>query len=135
MQALGKHILCELYGCDQECIADADRVCDIMLKAAKAAGATIVDSMFHQYSPFGVSGVVVIEESHLAIHTWPEHGFAAVDLFTCGDSVDPWQGFHLIEEAFSAKNSSSIEMKRGFVGRLGVEEEEEPRKTGKNTKE
>jgi S-adenosylmethionine decarboxylase proenzyme len=115
MKALGKHILCEFYGCDQACIADADRVREILLEAAEVAGATIVDSMFHQYSPHGVSGVVVIEESHLAIHTWPEHGFAAVDLFTCGESVDPWAGFHVIEEAFQAENSSSIELKRGFI--------------------
>lgn len=59
-----------------------------MLHAVSESGATIVTETFRQFEPHGVSGVVVIAESHVAIHTWPEHGYAAVDLFTCGDTVN-----------------------------------------------
>jgi spermidine synthase len=84
-----------------------------MVKAAKEAGATIINSTFHHFSPFGVSGVVVIEESHLAVHTWPEYNYAAVDLFTCGDTVDPWISYNYLKEAFKADSGSSLEMLRG----------------------
>ncbi len=70
-----------------------------MVSAAEEAGATVINSTFHHFSPIGVSGVVVIEESHLAIHSWPEFGYAAIDVFTCGDSVDPWISYKYLEEA------------------------------------
>jgi len=89
-----------------------------MVAAARDAGATVINSTFHHFSPYGVSGVVVIQESHLAIHTWPEYGYAAVDLFTCGDEVDPWISFDLLKKAFEAKNSSALELHRGNVNML-----------------
>ena len=89
-QALGRHILCEAYGCDKEILNDVRHVEKIMVAAALAAGAEVREVAFHHFSPQGVSGVVVISESHLAIHTWPEFGYAAIDVFTCGDTVDPW---------------------------------------------
>jgi spermidine synthase len=84
-----------------------------MEEATKIAGATIVQSVFHLFNPHGVSGVVVIAESHLAIHTWPEYGYAAIDLFTCGEVVDPWKAYTYLRERFHAQHVSSIEMKRG----------------------
>jgi spermidine synthase len=84
-----------------------------MQHAAQEAGATIINLTFHHFSPFGVSGVVVIQESHLAIHTWPEWGFASIDLFTCGASTDPWKCYNVLKEAFSASHGSTIEMRRG----------------------
>lgn len=85
-----------------------------MIDAAQIAGATVINSTFHHFSPWGVSGVVVIQESHLAIHTWPEYRYAAVDLFTCGDSVDPWVSFEHLKKAFEA-NYSALEMNRGSI--------------------
>jgi spermidine synthase len=85
-----------------------------MVDAALKAGATVINSTFHHFSPYGVSGVVVIQESHLAIHTWPEYGYAAVDLFTCGE-MDAWISFDYLKECFGAKNYSALEMKRGAV--------------------
>ncbi|MBD3166779.1 S-adenosylmethionine decarboxylase proenzyme [bacterium] len=104
----------EFYDCDKDRMDDLRGVEQDMMDAAIASGATIVEKVFHRFSPWGVSGVVVIAESHLAIHTWPEYGYAAVDLFTCGDEVDPMKGFELLKERFGSKNMSVMEMKRGL---------------------
>jgi len=113
MESLGKHILVEFIGCDSETLNNVCHTEKSMVEAAKRANATVINSTFHHFSPFGVSGVVVIQESHLAIHTWPEFQYAAVDLFTCGDTVDPWISFDFLKKAFKAKNYSAIEMRRG----------------------
>jgi spermidine synthase len=88
-----------------------------MVAAAQRAGATVINSTFHHFSPWGVSGVVVIQESHLAIHTWPEYGYAAVDLFTCGE-MDAWISFDHLKECFKSQSYSALEMKRGSVNLL-----------------
>ena len=88
-----------------------------MVDAAKKAEATVINSTFHHFSPYGVSGVVVIQESHLAIHTWPEYGYAAVDVFTCGE-MNAWIAFDYLKESFKAKSYSALEMKRGSLNLL-----------------
>jgi len=113
MKALGRHILVEFLNCSADVMNDVTAVENAMVEAAQIAGATVINSTFHHFSPYGVSGVVVIQESHLAIHTWPEYGYAAVDLFTCGDSVDPWVSFEYLKKAFSSSRYSAIEMNRG----------------------
>ncbi len=118
MRALGRHILVEFFGCEPHVMNDVARIESSMVAAAEKAGATVINSTFHHFSPYGVSGVVVIQESHLAIHTWPEYGYAAVDLFTCGDSVDPWISFDHLKEAFGAGNYSALEMRRGSLALL-----------------
>jgi S-adenosylmethionine decarboxylase len=92
-----------------------DVVKDILVGAARACGATIVDVAFHEFNPFGVSGVVVIAESHLSIHTWPEYRYAAVDIFTCGDVIRPEFAADYIASRFRCKNPSIVEMKRGLI--------------------
>jgi len=111
--SLGRHVLAEVYGCTAEILNDINLVEKIMVKAALAAGAEIREVAFHKFSPQGVSGVVVISESHLAIHTWPELGYAAVDVFTCGDSVDPWVSCNYIKHEFSAQRMEAKEVRRG----------------------
>jgi len=86
-----------------------------MVAAAKVAKASIVGSHFHQFSPYGISGVVVIAESHVAIHTWPEHGYAAVDIFTCGETLSPEVAAQYLVEKFQARQPSLIELKRGLI--------------------
>jgi spermidine synthase len=113
MNSLGRHILVEFHGCSSEILNDVPRIELSMLKAAEESGATIISSTFHHFSPFGVSGVVVIQESHLAIHTWPEYRYAAVDLFTCGYSVNPWTSYEILKSEFKAHSGSAIEMNRG----------------------
>ena len=85
-----------------------------MCEAALAAGATIVTKTFHTFSPHGVSGAVIIAESHLAIHTWPEHGYAAVDYFSCGP-VDCELAIRYLEEKFGAECVESKEVERGVL--------------------
>ena len=104
MSALGNHILVEFTGCSPEILNDVSLIEGLMNKAAEKADATIINSTFHHFSPIGVSGVVVIQESHLAIHSWPEYGYAAVDLFTCGDEINPWISFDFLKEEFGAEN-------------------------------
>ncbi len=113
MNALGRHILAEFYNCNTEVLNDVDRVELYMKRAAIECGATIVNSVFHTFNPHGVSGVVVIAESHLAIHTWPEYGYAAVDVFTCGDTVDPWVATKALKEYFGSETIKTVEINRG----------------------
>lgn len=113
MNTLGKHILIELYNCTPELLDQVNRVEEIMVGTALHIKAQIVHVAFHHFSPFGVSGVVVIEESHLAIHTWPEYGYAAIDLFTCGARIDPWQAYDFLKNNFNSQNGSAMEMRRG----------------------
>ncbi|NLY51399.1 MAG: S-adenosylmethionine decarboxylase proenzyme [Firmicutes bacterium] len=113
--ALGRHVLCEAYGCDPKVLDDRDQVENIMVQAALHAGAEVREVAFHKFAPQGVSGVVVISESHLAIHTWPEYEYAAIDVFTCGDTVDPWNALNYMLEHFKAKDTDSSEVKRGVI--------------------
>jgi len=114
MQALGRQILVELYECDPIILNDRNYIDNALNKAAKRSGATIVTSTFHKFSPVGISGVVVIAESHVAIHTWPEYSYAAVDIFTCGDRIDPWAIHNYLKESLDSKNTSVTELKRGI---------------------
>ncbi|MFA6808869.1 MAG: adenosylmethionine decarboxylase [Eubacteriales bacterium] len=115
MQSLGRHVLAEVYGCRFEVLNDIQKVEDIMVNAALEAGAEVREMVFHKFSPQGVSGVVVISESHLAIHTWPELGYAAVDVFTCGDKVNPWDACNYMAEKFGATYVNASEVKRGLI--------------------
>jgi spermidine synthase len=111
--ALGRHILAEFFQCRQDLLNQTESIENAMCAAAIACGANIVESVFHTFNPYGVSGVVVIQESHLAIHTWPEYGYAAVDVFTCGNEIDPWVAAQYLKEALQAQEVNSIELKRG----------------------
>lgn len=94
---------------------DLQQITDTMVNAAKEAKATIVDVSFHEFNPFGISGMVVIAESHLSIHTWPEYAYAAVDIFTCGDVIKPEIAAQHLIEKFESRNPSIVEMKRGLI--------------------
>ncbi len=120
MKGLGRHLLVEFYGCDPEALNDVKGIEKTMVEAAEEAGATVVKSVFHLFNPHGVSGVVVIAESHLAIHTWPEYGYAAVDLFTCGESVDPWIAFEKLKEKLDAEHMFTMEINRGQLHDVAV---------------
>ena len=118
MNALGRHVLAELFGCTFGDLNDVKSVQEAMVSAALEAGAEVREVAFHKFSPQGVSGVVVISESHLAIHTWPELGYAAVDVFTRGDKVDPWEALEHIIKTLEAANYTASEMRRGIFDKL-----------------
>jgi S-adenosylmethionine decarboxylase len=115
LNALGRHLLVELHDCDREALNNLDLIRDVMVKAAIDCGAVVLGSSFHRFSPQGVSGVVVIAESHLSIHTWPEFGYAAVDVFTCGTSVNPEKAAEVLIDRLGSKNHSIREIPRGVL--------------------
>ncbi|MEW6033327.1 MAG: adenosylmethionine decarboxylase [Chloroflexota bacterium] len=115
MNALGYHVLLELKGCNKETLNDLQKLEAILVGAAKEAGTAVVEKAFHQFNPHGVSGVVIIAESHLFIHTWPEHGYAAVDIFTCGDSIRADRAVERLARELESPNFSMIELRRGVL--------------------
>ena len=115
MNALGKHLLLELKDCDEGVLNDISFLKDCLLSAASECGATILGESFHQFSPQGVSGIVIIAESHLFIHTWPEYGYAAADIFTCGDSVKPEKAAQVLMRKLGSQNHSTVEVRRGIL--------------------
>lgn len=113
MAALGKHVLIELNECNKDLINDIEYLRRTLSDVARQIGATVIKDTFYQFTPQGVSGVVIIAESHLSIHTWPEFNFAAVDVFTCGDVIEPRNAVKPLAEKLKARSTSYIEIKRG----------------------
>lgn len=105
----------ELRDCNSDVLKDLNRVKNALVSAAREAQATIIDISFHEFSPFGISGMVIIAESHLSIHTWPEYGYAAVDIFTCGDLIKPEVAAAYLIKEFGSKSPSIVELKRGIL--------------------
>ena len=118
---LGQHVLAEFFECDPNTLNSLDKVEKYMVDAALECGATIVQKCFHMFNPYGVSGVVIISESHLAIHTWPEFGYAAVDLFTCGEQCDPKVSYEFLKRKFNSKDTKYSQLNRGMMDADQVE--------------
>ena len=114
-RTLGTHLLVELNECDATLLDDMALVKQALLDAADEAGATIVGEVFHKFSPVGVTGIVCIAESHISIHTWPEHAYAAVDIFTCGENFKPMEAAQFIAESLQARHCNVMEVQRGVV--------------------
>jgi S-adenosylmethionine decarboxylase proenzyme len=114
MNTHGRHLLLEYMGCPFDALNDVGRIRVLMEAAAQAAKMTIVASVFQPFEPQGVSGVVVVEESHLSIHTWPEHGMAAVDLYTCGDG-DPEAAHDVLKVGLQAEQCEQMLVERGRI--------------------
>lgn len=112
MEHLGRHVIIELWGCS-EAINDAEIVKAAMLDAVRAANANLLNIYVHTFSPQGVTGVAVLSESHLSIHTWPEHGYVAADVFTCGETTNPQAAAEVLADRFSAEHSLVHELERG----------------------
>lgn len=109
---LGRHAICEFWGATH--LNSATRVEQALRDAAVAGQVTLIDVFVHQFSPQGISGIAVIAESHLSIHTWPEHGYLAADLFTCGDQADVDAIIGVIREAFEAERVDTQFLIRGI---------------------
>jgi len=109
----GTHLLLDLWGAGN--LSDPDRIDASLREAAEAAGATILHSHFHHFSPNGgVSGVIVLAESHISVHTWPEREFAAIDIFMCG-ACDPYRSLPVLKAAFSPTAIQLSEQRRGLI--------------------
>jgi len=109
---VGKHVIVELMKCPADVLNSVERVGTTLLNTAKKLQVTVLHHYFHQFSPQGVSGVIVIAESHVSVHTWPELGYAAVDIFTCG-SMDPVDGVPELQKGFKAEKMQVTLIKRG----------------------
>ena len=116
MFPLAHHTLLECHGCEPGLLEDAAALEPLLAEAVRLGGGTIVTHLFHTFNPYGVTGVIVIAESHVAIHTWPEHAFAAVDIFSCGDSLDHAKIRDHIANGLRAMRVDSRVIPRGMPG-------------------
>jgi S-adenosylmethionine decarboxylase len=113
-ETIGRHYIVEASGCDPKIIGSIEKVQQILVKAAEIAGAQVWSISFNRFPPQGVSGVVVISESHISTHTWPEYGYVALDIYTCGKNVDPEKAVVFAVEAFESSTSHITEITRGI---------------------
>ena len=120
MKTIGKHLLCEMSGSNSVAIANLDAVKHALYAAAEAANATALNGYFHQFSPTGVSGILCLAESHISIHTWPETGYAAVDIFTCGETTVPHNALATLSAAFESRAVHTREITRGLESDTGT---------------
>lgn len=111
----GDHYLVDLYGCDPSLISTVQPVRDVLLNAAIKSESTILDDSFHQFEPYGASGVIIIAESHFSIHTWPESNFAAVDIFTSGNLMKPQIAIEIMQAGYGANYIKVVKMTRGAL--------------------
>ncbi|MBO8156446.1 MAG: S-adenosylmethionine decarboxylase proenzyme [Bacillaceae bacterium] len=113
MDTVGRHVIAELWDCNADKLNDMAFIEQIFVNAALKAGAEVREVAFHKFAPQGVSGVVIISESHLTIHSFPEHGYASIDVYTCGDRIDPNVAADYIVEALEAETVEKVEVPRG----------------------
>lgn len=109
---LGEHILAEFHGCTN--LNDYENLASVLQQAAERANATVLTIKTHQFQPQGMTGVAVLQESHISIHTWPEYGYAAVDVFTCGSHVNIEEALLVLESFFQPQTISRVKVDRGF---------------------
>lgn len=112
--SLGSHLLIEMYGCDGKNLEAEAFVAKAMRDAADASKATVVEQSFHEFKPYGVSGAVIIQESHYTIHTWPEHRYAAIDLFYCGGTVLVHKAVDVLRDRFQPERIKFLVVRRGL---------------------
>jgi len=120
LNVLGIHVMVELKECNPGLLDDLAYIREAMTQAADAAGATIIGESFHQFNPQGVTGILAISESHLCIHTWPEYGYAAADIFTCGETFDPSKAAQILIDKLESRDPLLTEYRRGILTELAA---------------
>lgn len=113
LAALGRHLILEMWDCCGETVNNVEVIKEILAKTAKVINATVIDIRCHHFSPYGVTGVAILAESHISIHTWPEYKYVAADIFLCGNAISPQVAASYLTQAFHAKETSMVEFKRG----------------------
>ena len=114
-EPLGRQLLVELHGCSATTLDDVASIEALLLRAADDAGATVVSRSFHRFAPHGISGMLLIAESHLVVHTWPEHQYCAFDIFTCGTTLDAEAAIDTVRLGLQAGQYTVVEMRRGML--------------------
>ncbi len=112
---LGNHVICEAFECDSDFLNDEQRIRNILIEAAKVAKTDLRDILIEKFTPYGITAVAIVSESHLSIHTWPELGYAAIDVFTCGDNSDPVAASEYIAAELDSTFVTRNEIKRGVI--------------------
>lgn len=113
MKIVGRHLIVEFWGCQN---LDDPAGCEKALREAVAkAGATLIDVKVHHFNPHGVTGIAIIAESHISVHTWPELDYAAVDIFTCGETADPLAAVEVLQQQFQPRHTQMLEIHRGVL--------------------
>jgi S-adenosylmethionine decarboxylase len=113
MRGLGRQLVVELWGCARN-TDDADAIRDGLLRAVDRAGASVIEIHVHRFNPHGVSGMALLAESHVSVHTWPEIRYVALDVFTCGEGVAPEKAVEALRDLFRPERTSLIEIRRGL---------------------
>ncbi len=121
---LGTHVIMDLYECDAELLDNMEEIERILTDAAKVARSKIIGKKFYKFHPHGVSGVVLVAESHIAIHTWPEYGYASVDIYTCGRKTKPMNACEYIVKALKSERHRILKMERGIINNARNERKE-----------
>jgi S-adenosylmethionine decarboxylase len=119
MDTLGRHVIAELDGCDAAVISEPELVRKHLVDAARRAGATVISEQTFEFKNGGVSGFVLLAESHISIHTRPEHDYAAIDIYTCGDHTMPDKGAIHLADVLGATQIRMTSMARGVPGQCG----------------
>lgn len=119
MQPLGRHLIIELFGCG-EGVDSPDVFRSAIPEAVEAIGATLLNLHVHTFSPQGVTGLAVLAESHLSLHSWPEHRYLAADVFTCGDRVEPQNAIDVLRRHFRPQRVEVLELERGRSAPVGA---------------
>ena len=111
MKAIGRHVILEMWGCDN--LDSVDTAEQALREMVVALDVNLLDLKVYPFSPVGVTGMAIVSESHLVIHTWPEHGYAAVDIFTCGAPRDPQDAVQVLRRLYGPERIGVMEINRG----------------------
>ncbi len=113
-QEVGQHLIAEAWGCSHALLNSPEELEKAVRKAVSAGKATLINITTHAFAPHGVTSCAVLSESHFSVHTWPEYGYAAIDVFFCGEHTSPHKALDTFLSLIHAKNYRIKELKRGF---------------------
>jgi S-adenosylmethionine decarboxylase len=120
MDTKGLHYIVEASGCAPQILEDVNKLKEILMNAAKVGKMDVRTVHFYKFSPRGVSGLVIVSASHISIHTWPEHGYAAIDVYICGQGSNPEEAIQHILQSIKAKHAHITEIERGIKDEEGL---------------
>ncbi len=115
LAAVGYNLFADMYNCDAQLLDDIRYLRRLLKESAEAGNMHVVKVLFHRYSPQGITGLVIVKESHIALHTWPEYAFASIDIFLCGDNSDPYKTLKYIENGLRPSTVITKSIERGVI--------------------
>ncbi|MDJ0774087.1 MAG: adenosylmethionine decarboxylase [Mastigocoleus sp. MO_167.B18] len=122
---VGSHCILELYECPNHLLNDFEFISQALVEAVKEAKSTLLKEVTHQFEPYGITALALLAESHISVHTWPEIGYVAIDMFTCGEHAQPEKACNYLAKAFQANKHVLLTLPRGRISpeiQKGLEE-------------